>query len=210
MTIELFGTKIRLTFSFFAVITLMFLSAQERIVAVCLLSSLLHECGHLSLMYIFGEKPSEVVFGAFGIRIERFAVSTLSYKKEAVISLGGVIVNFILVSIFFLYFTFSKSDTALIGAFVNLFVASLNLMPVGVLDAGNFLRYILLVKYDEEKTGKVLSFVSDVTVLVFCVFCIFFTLFVSVNVSLIAVCVYLITINLNLFIERKKYDKQGN
>ncbi len=199
MTIEISGIRIRLTFSFFVVITLMFLSAQEKIVAVCLLSSLLHECGHLIFMYIFSEKPSEVVFGAFGIRIERLGVSSLSYKKEAVISLGGVAVNLLLVLIFFLYYAFSKSDTAYIGAFVNLFIASLNLIPVGVLDAGNFLRYILLVKYDEEKTGRVLSVVSDVSVCIFCVFCIFFTLFVSVNVSLITVCVYLITINLRNF-----------
>ncbi len=196
MVIELFETRLKLTFSFFAVITLMFLTAEERVVAVCLLSSLLHECGHLFFMLVFGEKPNEVVFGAFGIRIERLGASSLSYKKEAVIALGGVAVNFVLALVFFVYYVFSKSETAILGIFVNLFIASLNLMPVGVLDLGNFLRYILLVKYDEEKTAKVLSSVSDVSVCLFCAFTIFFTLIFSVNVSLIAVCVYLITVNL--------------
>lgn len=207
MTVKLWGSRFRLTFSFFALITIMFLTAEEKIVAVCLFSSLLHECGHLCFMYAFGEKPCEVVFGAFGIRIERRCQSPISYQKEALISLGGVLVNFLLAFLFLLIFLANGSQTAFIAVFVNLFIAGLNLMPVGVLDAGNFLRYILLVKYDEEKTAKVLSVISDAAVCIFCVFCIFFTLFVSVNVSLIAVCVYLIMINLT---ERKKYDKQGN
>lgn len=204
MTIEICKTRYKLTFSFFAVITLMLLTAKQNIVAVCLLSSLLHECGHLVFMFAFSQKPDEVIFGAFGIRIERFGVSALSYKKEAVISLGGVLVNFLLTLIFLGIYCFSKNETALFGIFVNLFIASLNLIPVGVLDAGNFLRYILLVKYDEEKTAKVLSVISDAAVCIFCVFCIFFTLFVSVNVSLIAVCVYLITINLKCFNRKDK------
>lgn len=196
MTFEIFSSRIRFDFSFFAVLTLMLLTAQKEIVIVCVVSSLLHECGHLVLLCVFKEKTESVVFGAFGIRIDRAAVSTLSYKKEAAVASGGVIVNFILAGIFYVVFNVNESQTAFFGVFVNLFIAALNCMPVSVLDSGNFLRYILLVHFDEEKVAAVMHKVSDITTVLFTLFCVWFTLCVSLNISLIAVCVYLIVLNI--------------
>ncbi|MGN0468156.1 MAG: hypothetical protein ACI4GY_05485, partial [Acutalibacteraceae bacterium] len=66
------------------------------------------------------------------------------------------------------------------------------------LDAGNFLRYILLMSFDEEKTQKILLAVSDASVCVLCLLCVFYTIFVSVNISFITVCIYIISVNLKL------------
>lgn len=195
MTVETKRIKLRLDFSFFAFVTLMLLTSEREIVFVCLASSFFHEIGHLSLLYFFGEKKLNLTFAFFGMRIERESVSSLSYKKEAIVSLGGVAVNFLLSALFFCIFKVNLQPIFLVGTFVNIFIASLNLIPAQMLDSWNFLRYILLVYYDEEKTLRVLEKVSNTAVLLFCAFSVFYIAFEKVNLSLIAVCVYLIVLN---------------
>lgn len=195
MTVETKRIKLRLDFSFFAFVTLMLLTSEREIVLVCLASSFFHEIGHLALLCFFGEKKLNLTFAFFGMRIERESVSSLSYKKEAIVSLGGVAVNFLLSALSFCVFKLNLQPIFLVGTFVNIFIASLNLIPAQMLDSWNFLRYILLVYYDEEKTLRVLEKVSNTAVLLFCAFCVFYTAFEKVNISLIAVCVYLIVLN---------------
>ncbi len=196
MIIEIFKTKYKFSFSFFAVVTVMLLTADSGIALLSLVSSLLHECGHLVFMYLFGENPDSVELGAFGIRIERLAVSDLSYGKEAVIAISGVAVNFLLCAVFLLIYCFNGKSLMLAVVFVNLFIAALNLMPVGMLDAGRFLRYILYMRTDDRKTEIILSRISNITVILFCIFTALYTVLAGINISLIAVSIYLILSNL--------------
>ncbi|MCM1545115.1 MAG: hypothetical protein NC110_07450, partial [Ruminococcus sp.] len=192
MIVDLLGTEYKFRFSFAAVVTIMLLTANSKIAAISLVSSLFHECGHLVFMFAFGEKPSRVELGAFGIRIERLGASTISYQKEAVIAIGGVCVNFLIALLCLAVYLIFGSETALMTVFINIFIASLNLMPVGMLDAGRFLRYILSMQSDEEKTEKLLNCISNITVICFTAFCVLYTAASGVNISLIAVAVYLI------------------
>ena len=96
MEIKLNKTRFSLTFSFVAVLTLMLIFCNEEIVAVSIFSSFFHEGGHLFFMLLFGERPSSVCFGAFGIRIERYNDTFLQRKKEALIALGGIAGNCLL------------------------------------------------------------------------------------------------------------------
>ena len=196
MTDDIYGTSIRFSFSFFAVLTLMLLTCQSSTVTVCLMSSLLHECGHLACLLIFKDKPLKIVFGAFGIRIERNSVNLLSYKKEAVVAMGGIAVNFVLSVIFFLIYEVSGDERALSGMFVNIFILLLNSIPVSMLDSGNFLRYILLAYNDEEKTVRILNRVSDICVIFITVLTVLFTFVFGFNLSLITLCVYIVFIRL--------------
>lgn len=196
MIVELFKTEYKFTFSFFAILTVMLMTANHSIAMISLVSSLLHECGHLIFMYIFGEPPECVTLGAFGIRIERLGTSSIGYKKEAVIAIGGVAVNFLLAMIFLAVFVIFDYEFALMSMFVNVFIAGLNLMPVGMLDAGRFLRYILNMRIDEDETERILIRISDITVFCFTAFCVLYTVLIGLNLSLIAVAVYLIFTNL--------------
>ncbi|MBQ8028805.1 MAG: hypothetical protein IJ262_05310 [Clostridia bacterium] len=196
MTVKLKETAICLDYSFFAVVSLMLVFCKREIVLICLLSSAFHEMGHLFLMWLFKEKVLRVVFGAFGIRIEKASFSSLSYKKEAAVALGGVAADFILAAFFLFAFKISGSLLALSGAFVNVFIALLNLIPVGMLDSGNFLRYILLERFDEEKATLISEKISDVFVVLFVVGCAVYTAFFGVNISLVALSSYLIILNL--------------
>ena len=198
MTIESSDTRFRLTFSFFAVITAMLLTCDRRIVIISALSSLLHECGHLALLFVFGEKPECVVFGAFGIRIERQGVSSLSYKRQAAVAMGGISVNLALAVVFAVLYGCFSSEVLAVGFAVNIFIGGLNMIPVGILDAGQFLRYILLERFEEDETESRLNIVSDFSVLLFACFCVFYTVFFGLNASLICVCLYLMAVNIKL------------
>ena len=206
MTVEIYGTEYRLTFSFFAVVTAMLLTCDARIVAVSTVSSLLHETGHLVFMYLYNEPPERVIFGLFGIRIERRGISSLNNTRLAAVAIGGVLVNGILAAVFFVLYRFFGYTVFAVGAAVNFLIGGLNMMPVGILDAGQFLRYILLERFDEDKTEHMLSIISDFAVLFFAFFCVGYTVLVKLNASLICVSLYLMVNNLNR-LSKKRKDK---
>ena len=208
MTVEAFDTRFRLTFSFFAVITAMLLTCDRRIVGISVMSSLLHECGHLVFLYAFGERPESVIFGAFGIRIERQGVSSLCYKRQAAVAMGGIVVNCALAAVFAFFYCLLASDVFAVGFAVNILIGGLNMMPVGILDAGQFLRYILLERFDEDETESKLNIVSDFSVLLFACFCVCYTVFISLNASLICVCLYLMAVNIKLRIGNSQKSKE--
>lgn len=210
MTVALFGTVFRLTFSFFAVLTAMFLMCDPRIVTVSVVSSLLHECGHLAFMYAYREPPYQVIFGGFGIRIERRGEPALSYIRRAMVSIGGVLVNVLLAAVFFVLYKIFGYPVFSVGFAVNILIGGLNMMPVGILDSGQFLRYILLERFDEEKTEKMLNVISDFSVLLFAFFCVAYTVLVGLNASLICVCLYLMGVNLKPFRQRLALNRNSD
>ncbi len=196
MTFEIKGTEIRLNFSFVFVMTLMLIFCQQKVIMSCLLSSVLHEGGHLIFMLAFGERILSVIFGAFGVRIERVSKANLSYKKEALIALGGIIINFLLAFLGGMYYYFTKSENALMFSFINIFVAAFNCVPIGVLDMGRALSSMLMTKYDEAKADKAVSIISLASVNIIVLFTLGYCLFVEINFSLIFVSLYLYVITL--------------
>ena len=196
MLVEIKGTEIKLTFSFVFVLSLMLIFCDENIVLMCMAASLLHEGGHLFFVKLFGERILSICFGAFGVRIERSGSVSLPYKQEAFVALGGIIVNFLLAFLSIMYYYLMKSYTALMFFLINILIALFNCIPLYVLDMGRALRYFLLISFNEEKSEKILSVISLVFVNVLAVVCCLYSAFFSVNVSLIAVTVYLYVITL--------------
>lgn len=192
MTIDLGKTKIKIGFSFFLVAALMLLLSDGKIALMCFFSSMAHELGHLLPMFFFSQKVSAVDFGAFGVRIEREGETLQSYKKQTVVALGGVAVNFLICAFSSLRMLFGKNENAEALVFVNLFIAALNLMPAKSLDAWNALYCVLMMKNSEEKTLKILSVMSFAAVILFTVFCTVYFFLFGFNASLSAVCIYLI------------------
>ncbi len=178
------------------VLLTMLLVCDEKIVLLCLTASLLHECGHLFFMLLYGEKILSIDFGAFGVRIERACSSALSYKKEAVVALGGIIINFLLAFLSIIYYYLMRSRTALIFALINLLTALFNCIPVYVLDMGRALKCALMLISDEAESERVLDIISMIFLCLLTVYTAVHSAFVNVNVSLIAVTAYLFAITL--------------
>ena len=170
---------------------LMLLLCDSETVFVSLFSSLLHEAGHIFFLVLFHQPPSIICFGAFGIRIERQNGSYLSTKKEALVALGGVAVNLLLTLSGVAIYIVLKSGIGLKLAFVNGFIGAFNMLPVGLLDFGRFLECILCNKPDAQRHLKAISLFTAVLVAVGCVL---YNIFVGINVSLIAVSIYIFLI----------------
>ena len=195
MRLRIGKSTLQFTFSFAAVVTLMLLLCDEEIVLVSLFSSLFHEGGHLFFMLLFSEAPHLIAFGAFGIRIEREKESKLSYKKEAIIALGGVAGNFLLVFCAFIFYSFTASSFSLKLLAVNIFIAVFNLIPIRQLDAGRCMEALLRLHRSSADTEKILDIFSIVFCASLSVICVLYNVFFSLNISLIAVTVYLVLIS---------------
>lgn len=196
MTLVINETRYKIDFAFALTVTLMLILCEEDTVIISLLSSVLHEGGHLFFMHLYSQNVRSVTFGAFGVRIDRQLTTTLSYKKEAIIAFGGILVNFIIATIGAVYYSLWSSVFSLKFSAVNIIIALFNMIPLDTLDIGRVLRYTLLVHMDEARCDRILSFVSLVFINLLAVVCLLYSLFIGFNPSLIATTVYLCVITL--------------
>ena len=196
MTLIVKDTHYRVDFTFALTVTLMLLLCSEDTIILCLLSSMLHEIGHLFFMYAFHQEVESVIFGAFGIRIQRHSSCGLSYKKEAVIAFGGILINFLIAFFSYLYYYLQGGSFALKLSAVNIIIALFNMIPIEVLDMGRVIRYILLCFAEENLCNRILKITSAVFVNLLAVLCVYYSFFIGINISLIAVTLYLYVITL--------------
>lgn len=195
MHLETGKTTVSVTFPFAATVVLMLLLCEEEIVIASLFSSLFHECGHLFFMLLFSCVPRLIEFGAFGIRIEKNENKLISYRKEAIVALGGILGNMILSAVGIGFYFFNKNEWSISLFAVNVFIALFNLIPVRQLDAGRCLECIFSAFLDEEKAEMYLDIISVTSVFFVTVCCALYNIFISFNISFIAVTVYLILIS---------------
>ena len=191
MIVKLKETQIRLDFSFVFVSTAMLLFCDEFLVLISVVSSLLHEFGHLWAMKICGEKVHKIIFGAFGVRIEKYAFSGVSYKKEIAVALGGIFVNFLISISSFLLYVFLKKEILFCISIINFLIAFMNMIPLNMLDMGKALQSFLLMHTSEENARRILQKVSLVCYIMFLLGTVIYSVFIKVNISLVAVALYL-------------------
>lgn len=196
MTLIVNDTQYKIDFTFALTVTLMLLLCKEETVIISLLSSLLHEMGHLGIMFFSGQKVKSVTFGAFGVRIDRQITTALSYKKEALIALGGILVNFIIAILGAIHYYLYGRVFSLKLMAVNIIIAIFNMIPIDTLDMGRVLRYTLLVHIDEGRCDRILAVVSAVSVNLLAICSLGFNILIGFNPSLIIVTVYLYVITL--------------
>ncbi len=194
MTFESGGTSYKLSFSFIAFAIIMMLTCDEKIVFISLCSSVVHECGHLFFIFAFGDKPKAVELTLFGMRIDRTETAVFSYKKEALIAVGGILFNLIFAVSCYIIYIIIKSEIFLMLAVVNVIILLINSVPVSVLDFGRVLKCILHMFFESEKSEKILNYISYLFVFIFSLFTILYCVFIGVNFSLIAVTIYVISI----------------
>ncbi|MGN0665812.1 MAG: site-2 protease family protein [Huintestinicola sp.] len=130
--IKFHGIKIQLCFGFFAVTSLLLLDGSIlplKIIAVCLI----HECGHLAAMKLFGMHVRTVRFYGGGICIApRENLSLRSLRCELAVLAAGPAANITLAAgAFYL-------GAPVIG-YVSLSMAVFSLLPLSSLDGGRML-----------------------------------------------------------------------
>lgn len=126
------------------------------------LAAFLHEVGHCIAVSLCGETLETIQIGGTGAEIR---TNTLSHGKQLICSFAGPAVNLILFVAFRSFESF---------AFINLFLAAYNLLPIEPLDGGIMLRTILMIAvpaHQDRLMGGVRWFVLGLFALTALVFC---------------------------------------
>lgn len=159
MELKFKKTKIKVSFFFALGVCVISMFDRTNIILINLLSAALHECGHIAAMAALGEKPEEIHFTPFGMRIERKEINAMNFKNEAIIALAGPSTNFLLAISAVIVQKLFYIDLYAVAA-VNIALGTLNLAVCEPLDGYRAAKYILLQKTSEEKTEKILKISS--------------------------------------------------
>lgn len=149
---------------------------------VILSAILCHEAGHLILMRIFSVEIASVTLLPLGIDI-RPKTRLVSYRDQALISLGGAAVNIILFLLLRHSFPFL--------AYTNILYAIFNLLPIEGLDGGEALFSLLSCICDRIYCERVLRVTSVAFCIILWLAGIYILFILNGNISVFALSAFL-------------------
>ncbi len=153
------SARIKISFTFFALILIILCCDNSKILVYSVLSSVIHELTHVVFILISGCKISEFTINFSGCRIERKNNKNTSNTKECLISLSAPIVNISTGAFSFIFF-----KNQLFGI-INIVIGFFNLLPFFDFDGGRGLYYFLSSKKSERTIKNVLTLTSILSVI---------------------------------------------
>lgn len=153
-------------------------------VAMCFLSAVLHECGHIIAMRCFGITPKSIKLRIFDIVID--ADSDKAYLPDLIITLSGPVIN-ILLSLLF-YFIYRPM------CYTNLFIGVFNLLPIETFDGGHALTLLLSKKYSLNVVRSILKSLTFALLVPIFLLGVLVLLHSKYNYSLLLISLYLLAI----------------
>lgn len=171
------GYKIKLSFSFFAILAVLFFIGNSLAVAAALLCCFMHEFGHMIMMHIFSVPISEILLYGGGIKLKSDTERLYSKKSEICVLLAGAGVNI------FCFVIFRNFLTQL--AYTSLILGLFNLLPFKYFDGGRVLKLI---------------FEDSVSVYMNSAYKVIRSLLILVTISVIVIMIYKGITNLSLII----------
>lgn len=149
-------TSLRLDFTFFAVMSLYFLTESSELIAG-VAACVIHEMSHLVVMKLLHVPIKEVLFYGAGIRISAVLDTSTCAVKTSCLA-AGVAANSVVCAVAF------AMDGYLFSA-VNLVTGMFNLLPVGEFDGAQLLRMLLLRYSPPERIDSVMKLAGCVAIL---------------------------------------------
>lgn len=145
--LRLHKKKIKFEPSFYLVTLLAILTGYFNQYFIFAISILLHECGHLMMAFFFKWELDELKFFAFGGEMRFVGELNKPNREDLLISLAGVLMNGLLLVIFFVISQFEVNEMQLkyVHSFIwaQLFIISFNLIPLPPLDGSRIVATIL-------------------------------------------------------------------
>ncbi len=191
MIFNILGIKVEITFWFVALITFIISLNAPSNVLVTVISSLLHETGHLLIMTSVGNKPKAVRFEITGMNIIRQSDFKISTKNEILIALGGPLINFLCFLITVIILCIYSNENILAFGCINLILMIFNLLPIKRLDGGMALYYVLSQKFDNLTCSKILKITSVFFIALIYIWGIYAFISSRYNISLIIIAIFL-------------------
>lgn len=156
MRFKLFNIKFKISFYFVLVLTLLAMIDDNQIVLMAFLLAILHESGHVFAIFLFGQKPREIAFEPFGLKLVK------SYEFTDIFS---QIMTYLMGPIFNLLFFVLFYRAYPIVSVVSLVLGVFNLLPVNSLDGGRVINTILVYFFSERKV-KIISTIISILVII--------------------------------------------
>lgn len=191
MKFKLFGIYFSVSFPAVAFLSIALIADNKGTFIVCLISSFLHELGHLLALRITGAKIDSVRFNLGDVAIKA-DYSKLSSNAEIVVSLSGVLVNLLLSIVGFLFWQIFSTEFLLNVIISNLLIAAFNLLPVRFLDGGQVILLILQKFLDAFAAEKIVNILTVVFLIPIAIAGFVFVFNSSYNFSLLFVALYII------------------
>ncbi len=193
MRFSVCGVRLHIGFLFAFSVCFVLTVAEDTVVRMAVVFSLLHECGHLLSDFLFGCKPRAISLGLFGMTITRAEDLTLSYRQEICSALAGPFVNLVLAALFVFLYLWQRTNTFLTAAVVNLSIFAFNAIPVFSLDGGRALEAFLRAHITEPHHQVAIQKAVSLLFIAVCMGYGFYVLIQSRgNFSLLLLCGYLI------------------
>lgn len=141
--------RIKVDYGFIFLLCLLYLFDRQGLFGLTLLSAGVHECGHILVILLAGNRIAQIRLTLLGVCIELEASNRISYKTEGLIAAGGPVFG-ILCAILF-----AKNFPVFAG--LNLCLSVFNLLPVAPLDGGRIMRSVLCCFFQVDSVDRCLK-----------------------------------------------------
>lgn len=194
MKFKLFDTEIYISFFFSAAVTVMLLTDKTGYMLPALFAIILHEIGHLFMMWLLECAPKRIKLIPASIQIT--APFQKRYRNDVLIAASGPAVNILLfLTLYFNFLAFGNQVT-LYFAMLNLVIGVFNLLPVKGLDGGTIL-YCILAKYKEpERAALILKIITLILAVLIIITAITLSFRGKINISIYIMGIYLLLMSL--------------
>lgn len=190
MTFQIGDVEIELKRSFFFLLTFFLICDPMGFGIYAFLSCVIHEMGHLILLFVFHQHPKRVVAEAFGIRIEK-NTRFLSYRQEAMMLLAGPLTNLLAFGILYSVGAYTGQYGVMLVSVVNFVLGLFNLLPIVPLDGGRVLNLLLRQGLSVTAADRATILIGVLFLLPLMTGAFFLVVHSGYNITLLITCAYL-------------------
>ena len=151
--LKLNKTRVRMDFSFFAVIALFMLFDEDCFGLVALICCMLHELAHLIVMLFLGIPTEAITFYGAGIRISSSQIEYEKPFRRILVLAAGCAMNFLCAMVF------ARLGYDL-AAVISLFTGIFNLLPIGELDGAALVKMWMIRACKPENVDRVMKVIG--------------------------------------------------
>ncbi len=151
---------------------------------------LIHELGHIFFARLMGADILKISGGVFHLSLS-YDTKGISYLREAIVCLGGIIFNLIACIIIYIA-NVSNNDTLSTFFVFNLSLAVMNLYPVSILDGGGVLKALILWKIRGDVAEKLHKWISFFFAILLWLLSVYIQIIFSSNISLLFISIFLL------------------
>lgn len=191
MSFRLYGISVNINFYFLAAVSVLLMLDRSGMAALCVVSSLLHEAGHLAALALMKASAKEIGFKIGAIQLQKGIQGKRSYKRDAIAAFSGPFFNMLAFgALYFLYYYTGNSQIQM-AAIINLVVGLFNLLPIASLDGGLIIYSALCLMSNQQTALTVLKALSVATLLPTAAAGFYFLIKSGYNATLLITCIYL-------------------